>query len=205
VAVTQREPAPTGGLRERKKARQRELIMKVGLELFRRRGYQRTTVQEIARRADISLPTFYAYFPSKDEILREFALTGWAPALRLVLAGSDGVPDRLRRFFRGVAEHLMEDRKLWFALAISNAYNPVRDPEVLSSESAATRLLEALVAEGQRRGELTRGFSAMRLASVLEGVMLRACIEWGAGFPKEHDLRATLSESFDFFMRGARP
>ncbi len=179
--------------------------MRAGLELFRRRGYQRTTVQEIARRADISLPTFYAYFPSKDAILREFAVTGWAPTLQMLLTSKGTVPERLRHFFRGLAEHLMEDRKLWFALAISNAYNPVRDPEVLSSDDAATRLLEALLAEGQGRGELTREFSAVRLASVLEGVMLRACIEWGASFPKPHDLRDALAESFDFFMRGARP
>jgi AcrR family transcriptional regulator len=198
-------PEPLSGLRERKKARQRDQIMRAGLDLFRRRGYQETTVQEIARKADISLPTFYNYFPSKDALLREFALTGWSPVLQKVLAGKGTIPDRLRVFFRGLAERLMHDRKLWFALAISNAYNPVRDPEVLTSEHAATRLLEALLEEGQRRGELTKSFSAVRLASVLEGVMLRACIEWGASFPKEHDLRDSIAESFDFFMRAARP
>jgi AcrR family transcriptional regulator len=201
MAATQTEP----GLRERKKVRQRDEIMKVGLELFRQRGYQRTTVQEIARRAEISLPTFYNYFRSKDEILRQFALTGWAPVLLPMLASEESVPVRLRRFFRGLAEHLMEDRKIWFALAISNAYNPIRDPELLTSEQAGTRLMEALLREGQRRGELSKSFSATRLASVLEGTMLRACIEWGASFPKPHDLRETIAESLDFFLRGARP
>jgi AcrR family transcriptional regulator len=193
------------GLRERKKQRLHDQILKVGLELFRRRGYEGTTVQEIARRAEISLPTFYNYFSSKDEILRQFALTGWAPALQLLFDGDETVPLRLRRFFAGLADHLMKDRKLWFALAVSNAYNPIRDPELLTSEHAATRLLEALLAEGQRRGELTRKFSALRLASALEGMMLRTCIEWGASFPRAHDLRDTLDESFDFFQRGARP
>jgi AcrR family transcriptional regulator len=193
------------GLRQLKKERQREVIIRAGLELFRRRGYTETTVQEIAKRADISLPTFYNYFPSKDALLREFALTGWSPVLERVLAGKGTIPVRLRAFFRGLAERLMADRKLWFALAISNAYNPVREPEVLTSDRAATRLLEALLAEGQRRGELTTDFSAVRMASVLEGVMLRACIEWGASFPKEHDLRDSIDEAFDFFMRAARP
>ena len=194
----------TAGLRERKKARQHDQILQAGLELIRERGYQGTSVQEIAHRADISLPTFYNYFPSKDALLRELAMTGWAPALMAVLSAEGSVAHRLRGFFRALAEKLTADRELWFALAVSNAYNPVRDPEVLSSDDAATRLLEALLGEGQRRGELTKKFSAVRLASVLEGIMLRACIEWGASFPKAHDLGDSLSESFDFFLRGAR-
>jgi AcrR family transcriptional regulator len=194
----------TAGLRERKKARQHEQILQAGLELFRERGYARTSVQEIATRAEISLPTFYNYFPSKDALLREFAISGWAPALLQVLSHEGTIAHRLRGFFRVLAEKLTADRELWYALAISNAYNPVRDPEVLSSDDAATRLLEALLGEGQRRGELTKKFSAVRLASVLEGIMLRACIEWGASFPKPHDLGDSLSESFDFFLRGAR-
>jgi AcrR family transcriptional regulator len=195
--------AETAGLRQRKKARQREQILQAGLELFRERGYPGASVQEIARRAEISLPTFYNYFPSKDALLSEFAMTGWAPALRAVLGASGTVAHRLRRFFRAVAERVTVDRELWLALAVSNVYNPVRDPEVLSSETAATRLLEALIAEGQRRGELTGKFTAVRLASVLEGIMLRACIEWGASFPQVHDLGGSLSESLDFFLRGA--
>jgi AcrR family transcriptional regulator len=194
----------TQGLRERKKARQHEEILKAGLELIRERGYHGTSVQEIADRADISLPTFYNYFPTKDALLREFAMTGWAPALLAVLSSSGTVAQRLRGFFRALAEKLTADRELWYALAVSNAYNPVRDPEVLSSDDAATRLLEALLREGQRRRELTSRFSAVRLASVLEGIMLRACIEWGASFPKPHDLGDSLAESFEFFLRGAR-
>ena len=84
------------GLRQRKKARQHEQILQAGLELFRERGYVGTSVQEIARRAEISLPTFYNYFPSKDALLREFAMTGWAPALAAVLGGKETVARRLR-------------------------------------------------------------------------------------------------------------
>ena len=42
----------TTGLRERKKARQRDRILQAGLELFRERGYAGTSVNEIARLAD---------------------------------------------------------------------------------------------------------------------------------------------------------
>lgn len=192
------------GLRERKKARQREAILHAGVELFRTRGYEQTTVDDIARAADISQPTFYKYFPSKDAVLREFAMTGSARALDGLLAMEGSVELRLRQFFQGLATYVMSERALWYAIAVSNAYNPVREPEVLRAEHAATRSMERLLREGQDRGELTRDFSAVRLGSVLEGLMMRACIEWGASFPEPHDLRTSVEEMFEFFMRSAR-
>ena len=57
------------GLRERKKLRTRETIATVALDLFAERGYQQTTVAEIAEAAEVSKGTLFAYFPSKEEIV----------------------------------------------------------------------------------------------------------------------------------------
>jgi AcrR family transcriptional regulator len=57
------------GLRERKKQKTRETIIAVALELFVERGYEETTIAEIADAAEVSPRTIFAYFPSKEDIV----------------------------------------------------------------------------------------------------------------------------------------
>ncbi|MGB8404689.1 MAG: TetR/AcrR family transcriptional regulator [Mycobacterium sp.] len=58
-----------GTLRDRKRQRTREAIVDAALELFEQKGYEGTTVADIAAAADIGTRTFFTYFASKDELL----------------------------------------------------------------------------------------------------------------------------------------
>jgi len=94
-----------GGLRERKKQKTRELIATTGLALFAERGYQATTVAEIAEAAEVSERTVFSYFPTKEDILfsDHVALQeGVAAALASRPAGSPAL-DVVRDF---IVEHL---------------------------------------------------------------------------------------------------
>ncbi|OZD06561.1 TetR family transcriptional regulator [Rhodococcus sp. 06-235-1A] len=54
------------GLREVHAAQTRELILDAAFSLFLERGYDKTTMEEIAATADIGTTTLYRYYPSKD-------------------------------------------------------------------------------------------------------------------------------------------
>ena len=56
------------GLRERSKARRRAAIIRAGLELFAERGYNATTVADVAAAAEVAPRTVAMYFPSKQDI-----------------------------------------------------------------------------------------------------------------------------------------
>lgn len=58
-------------LRARKKAQQRQVLLKVAAELFRNAGYEETRMEDIAIQADVSTKTVYNYFPTKQQLLVE--------------------------------------------------------------------------------------------------------------------------------------
>jgi AcrR family transcriptional regulator len=196
-------PPVEPGLRERKKARLRAQIAEAALALFREVGLERTTVDAICRRIEISQPTFYKYYPSKEAILAEHAVVGWGELLRSALDARGSVEARLRACFATIAARMQEDWRLWHAIAVSGAYNPVRDPALLNSQDSGTRALESLLAQGQERDELTRDFSAERLASMLEGLSLRVGIEWGAGLLGDRPLADAMGDAVEFFLRAS--
>src|ERR1700735_5347351 len=66
--VESASPAKTG-LRERKKQQTRETIARVALALFAERGYDETTLADIAAAADVAPRTIFAFFESQEEIL----------------------------------------------------------------------------------------------------------------------------------------
>src|SRR5690606_32604451 len=77
------------GLRERKKARTREAILREAFRLFRERGYDATTVEQIAEAAEVSPATFFRYFPSKEHLV---TLDRFPPLAEALAAQPPGHP-----------------------------------------------------------------------------------------------------------------
>jgi AcrR family transcriptional regulator len=57
------------GLRERKRQQTRERLTRVAMALFLERGFEATTLDDIAAAADISRRSFFHYFASKEDVV----------------------------------------------------------------------------------------------------------------------------------------
>jgi AcrR family transcriptional regulator len=99
------------GLRERKKQRTREQIVDAAMGLFAERGYQATTIADIAEAADVAPRTFFSYFPSKEAVVFHNVdrdLEGLATALRDRLPGENAF-DALRRWIDGMFDEWLAE------------------------------------------------------------------------------------------------
>ena len=61
-------PARPLGLRDRKKIKLRETILRTADRLFREQGYEKTTLERICDEAETSLRTLLRYFPTKEDL-----------------------------------------------------------------------------------------------------------------------------------------
>jgi AcrR family transcriptional regulator len=62
-------PEATLGLRERKKLKTRGALQKEAMRLFLKKGFEATTIEEIAEAVEVSPSTFFNYFSSKEDLV----------------------------------------------------------------------------------------------------------------------------------------
>jgi len=196
------------GLRERKKARLRQQIIDTAIRLFRKQGYERTRVDDIVKILEISQPTFFRYFPSKDAVLRDVGKLGFeciAEHLKSELSTEADTAERLHRLYHALALEVEADRPLWKAVVLSGAMDPVRSPELRGPEEATVSLLREIIAQGQKRGEVTRAFPAVHLAEFMEGLFNTVVRQWAVDLHGPHTLADRVGSSVEFFLRGVKP
>lgn len=196
------------GLRERKKVRMRQEIIKTAVKLFRKRGYENTRVDDIVQILEISQPTFFRYFPSKDAVLREVGLRAFAcieERLESELSSEATTAERLRRMYQRMAREVEADRPLWRAVVLSGAMDPVRSPDMRRPEEVTVSLLREIFAEGQKRGEITRDFPVVHLAEFMEGLYNTIVRQWAVDLTGPHRLSERVGSAVEFFLRAAQP
>jgi AcrR family transcriptional regulator len=191
------------GLRERKKQQTRETIAKAALRLFAERGYDETTLADIAEAADVAPRTIFAYFESKEDILLCKERAFLEDLKRRLDERPDGTTtvDALREFF-GSIEHPDEDAK-------------VRKQVITASPALQMRLrgrhaeLEPLLAEsiakdlGAGPDDLRPLLIAASITAAFMSVRDRFLAADASGKPLKHeDGMATLEQVLEFLRGG---
>jgi AcrR family transcriptional regulator len=179
-ANDQRSPWKTAEerARERKQLRElkREAVLLAAAQEFNASGYHNTTLDEIAKRLNVTKPTIYYYVTNKDEILTEIFRSGCAAlaeAADEVDASDLAGLDKLAAFMRRYAELMTTDFVMNVALLEDTCLGPEMRAEVREIKSAIDRRFRTFVEEGIRQGAIAEcdpKLAAFTIAGALNGI-----------------------------------
>lgn len=193
-------------LRDRKKAQTRDALVAAAMRLFRARGFEATTVDEIASAADVSRRTFFRYFPTKEAVVfpeRDELLQRFEELLAAPEAGEAPFATVRRACLSLAADYYMAERGAYLA----QRELVDRTPALLAYELEADRDWELAIAQALDRNarlHATDGRVSRRarvLAGATMGVIRATLQDWRAGGCEE-DLPQLGEAALDLLQRG---
>lgn len=169
-----------GGLRERKKERTRTEIQRHALRLFRERGFDAVSVQQVAAAAEVAASTVFRYFPTKEALLGLDGYYGFGPGVAAAFAeqpaGTSAIA-ALRSGLRTVFADLSDEQR---AARAERDLGLLQVPELLTANrallGAALSQIAALFAA--RAGRPADDPDARVLADAVLGVAVDAMLRW---------------------------
>ncbi|MGP3969295.1 TetR/AcrR family transcriptional regulator [Streptomyces sp. 6N223] len=188
------------GLRERKKLRTRQAIRQAAHRLIDERGYENTTIEQIAAAAEVSPSTVFRYFPSKEDIIltEDYA----APSIGFLLARPPDEPPlvALREAVIGVARLLHEECSAEFARRLELVSKvPALRAHVHEAHDRMVEDLSAALAE--RTGRPADDLELRVVVGAVMGALTQAVYDWGR-HGQRSDLMATFERALAVLERG---
>jgi AcrR family transcriptional regulator len=166
------------GARERKKQATRARLEAAALELFAEQGFDRTTVDEIAVKAEVSPRTFFRYFATKDDVVfgdRDEQVQALQSAVTNRPRGEPQVA-MLTNALVAFSRFLEDQRESFLARRQLTDTNPSLVPRVLLIQQSWADALATALARHNGGGEPT--FEQRALASAAIAVLAVALGEW---------------------------
>ena len=194
---------PPLGRRERKRKEVRERLGTAALELFVERGFEATSMDAIAERADVARATVFNYFPQKVSFLEEWGVRRRA-AVAETLARERPVPtaalERLRQYLHVLVDLNEASRAETVVLMDASAHFGR-----LLQDSALEEQLARIVAEGQSGGELRADSAPSAVGMFLAAGYFASVLRWIADEPEPFSLRERVDELLTLTAAGLLP
>lgn len=215
------------GRRERKKLDTRRRIFRAAFELFTGKGFDATTVEEIAEQADVGKGTVFNYFPQKTAFLIA-AYQEWVELMQETLGPLDSwegsALSQLSRMFGYLTDKSVEHRALARLIIFENmrqthlrmtlekperpedAPSGAQETGALDGEHEAVRLLEFMTQEVIRKGkggaEIRPEVDEIQAASLIAAAGFHTLVRGLVRGASSQDIKAALAAKLDIIFMG---
>jgi AcrR family transcriptional regulator len=163
--------------RERERQQHRREILAVALDLFSRKGFEKTAMADIAEQAEFAVGTLYKLFEDKNALYRALILDAverFTQALTAVLTTPGSELERLARYIETKATLFAQNiptARLYFAQTTGAGFLPTAglDQEARAIYEKVLSMLEAVFRSGIRK-KLIANIDPKMLVLGLEGL-----------------------------------
>ena len=156
--------------------------MEASILLFEKNGCDATTLEDICEQAEVSRPTFYSYYPSKNDLVKALAEKLWLNAATsftaLFIAKNQSTQEYIRSFFEMTQQQLSRYDELERDLIRQSMAGDPSDTSNMNMLSGLTSMFETVSRAGQKRGDVSSHYDTDFLAEMSMGVISTTIMKW---------------------------
>ena len=197
------------GVRETKKQETRKAIMRAAMSLFSEKGFDGTSIEELAKAAGIGKGTIYGYFQTKMDILHAFCEDELESLHQELTSSADREIPLLQQMvsiYMSEFRHITENREFARLFMRETAFPRGVDLDKhLDHENNYFKLLFPLLEKAQERGELRKDLDLLYITGHFYGLYLLLVSAWCSGRVQTDEAEQALEALFRQAMEGLQP
>jgi AcrR family transcriptional regulator len=186
-----------GGRRQRRREETSEKLFMAAMELFSRKGFAQTKVEDITQAADVGKGTFFNYFPSKEHVLGFLVSKQLGTVQRhLILAREAAMPSEevLTSLGRSLIRFPGKSPQMARSIILAFLGNIEVREYIVRELTRGRQSIAAIIQLGQKRGELIDGIP-LELARAFQHALFGTVLMWAL------DPKSSLEKQFANTMR----
>jgi AcrR family transcriptional regulator len=196
--------------RERKKQEIRRRIFQAAFDLFLEQGFEETTIEQIAERADVGKGTVFNYFPRKTSFLAALAddwISRLTEEMGPVETWQGTTREKLERVFQFLTDLSVQNPEL-ARHALSESLRHMQTRTSVETERGVREFLgitRSVLRQGQASGEVREDLETEYAANLIESAFHRTLVLWLRDGGSAESLHKEITAKLDIIFNGVAP
>ena len=196
-------------VREQNKIKKRKCILEAAIRLFSDKGYEQTSIEELAREAGIGKGTVYSYFETKKDIVRAFCedqLEYTRTELTANTKPETSLKEQLLVIFMAEFRHVTANKEFGRLFmqekVFPKEHYSVDDQEM---QNRYFEMLYPIYQRAQERGELNSDLELLHISGHFYSLYLLILSCWYNGMIPTEDIAMSMEAIISQTIKGLRP
>ncbi len=196
-------------VREQNKIKKRKCILEAAIRLFSDKGYEQTSIEELAREAGIGKGTVYSYFETKKDIVRAFCenqLEYTRTELTANTKPETSLKEQLLVIFMAEFRHVTANKefgRLFMQEKVFPKEHYSADDQEM--QNRYFEMLYPIYQRAQERGELNSDLELLHISGHFYSIYLLILSCWYNGMIPTEDIAMSMEAIISQTIKGLRP